>query len=103
LFGGGGAAGVQHHTDAERALIESFREAGGERVIFVRRGQPRLPREEAEALARLVRDGRIRRHATGDFGWMSYRLHEWAGPPAPGEAADAEPAAAPDRPAPGAP
>jgi hypothetical protein len=87
---------VQHHTEAERALIESFREAGGERIIFFRLGQPRLPREEAEALARLVRSGRIRRHASGDFGWVSYRLREWVGPPATVETADAEPVAAPD-------
>jgi hypothetical protein len=82
---------VRYYTDAELALIESFRAAGGERVICFRRGRPHLPREEAEALARLVRCGRIRRHATGDFGWVSYRLREWAGPSAMGEVADAEP------------
>lgn len=71
---------MKHYTDAERALIESFRASGGERIIFFHRGQPRLTPDEAEALARLVRSGRIRRHASGDFGWVSYRLREWVGP-----------------------
>ena len=82
---------MQHYTDAERALIDTFLAAGGVRVIRLHRGVPRLPRDEAEALARLVRRGRIRRHATFDFGYMSYRLHEWSGGDIPAEAADAEP------------
>lgn len=74
---------MRHYTDAERALIETFRATGGVRVIFFKRGKPQLPREEAAALSRLVRSGRIWRHATGDFGWVSYRLREGAGGEAP--------------------
>jgi hypothetical protein len=69
---------VQYHTDDEKALIETFRAAGGKRVIFFRHGMPQLPKPEAEALARLVRSGHIRQHASGDFGWVSYRLRERA-------------------------
>lgn len=87
---------MRHYTDAELALIESFRAVGGLRTIFFRRGEPRLPPAEAEALARLVRSGRIQRYATGDFGWVSYRLREWVGPPAAGEVAPAEPGATAD-------
>ncbi len=67
---------MQYHSDDEKALLETFRAAGGERVIFLRHGVPQLPRPMAEALARLVRSGHIRRHASGDFGWVSYRLRE---------------------------
>ena len=87
---------MRHYTDAERAMIDSFLAAGGERVIRHHRGEPCLPRDEAEALSRLVRCGRVRRHASFDFGWASYRLREWAGGEAPPESPDAEPVAAAD-------
>ncbi len=75
---------MPYHTDDEKALIASFRAAGGERVIFFRHGRPQLPKSMAEALARLLRSGHIRRHAAGDFGWVSDRLREPVGgePPA---------------------
>lgn len=67
---------MQYHTDDEKALIEYFRAAGGERTVVFRRGQPQLPKPMADALARLVRKGHIRRSASGDFGWVLYRLRE---------------------------
>ncbi|QEH35086.1 hypothetical protein OJF2_36310 [Aquisphaera giovannonii] len=69
---------MKYHTDDEKALIESFRAAGGERFILFRHGEPRLPAAMAEALARLVRSGHIRRHGSPDVGWASYRLREGA-------------------------
>lgn len=80
---------VKHQTDTVRALIETFRATGGERIICFRRGRPRLPPAEAAVLVRRVRRGRIRRHASGDFGWVSYRLHEWAGDATTADDADA--------------
>ncbi len=70
---------MERHTDDERALIETFRAAGGERVVRFRRGRPQLPKAAAEALARLVRGGRVRRHATLGGGCVSYRLREFGG------------------------
>jgi hypothetical protein len=63
------------HTDDEKALIETFRQAGGKRIIFFRRdGEPILPKPMAKALARLLRSGHIDRDSSGDFGWVCYRL-----------------------------
>ena len=65
---------MRYHTDDEKALIKTFQDCGGERTVFFRHGQPQLPKPMAEALMRLIRSGHIRRHASGDFGWVSYRL-----------------------------
>lgn len=69
---------MEFHTNDEILLIETFRAAGGERIVFFHDGVPRLPRPTARALSRLIRSGHIRRHASGDFGWVSYRLRERA-------------------------
>jgi hypothetical protein len=67
---------MQYHTDSEKALLETFRASGGERIIFFRHGQPQLPKPMADALSRLIRSGHVRRHSSGDFGWVCYRLRE---------------------------
>ena len=67
---------MQFHTDDENALIQKFRDAGGELMFYVKHRKLQLSKPMAVALARLVRSGHVMRHASGDFGWRTYRLRE---------------------------
>ena len=67
---------MNHHTSAERTLLDSFNALGGQRIIRFKGDRPQLPRDEAETFARLLRSGHIRRYASGDCGWVSYQLSE---------------------------
>jgi hypothetical protein len=67
---------VPFHTEDEKALIETFRAQGGKRIIFFRRGEPKLSKPMTKALARLVRSGHIVIDTSGDFGWIRYQLRD---------------------------
>jgi hypothetical protein len=58
-----------HHTENEKAFVETFRSRGGKWTISFQHGQPQLPKATGEPLSRMLRSGHIRRHSSEELGW----------------------------------
>ncbi len=85
---------MEFHTDEEEALLETFRQNGGQRIFFHRRGKLKIPRAVAKTLSRLIRSGHIEREQSGDFNCIYYRIRESA----PDAADDSAPTSSQDAP-----
>ena len=84
---------MNYHDDDENALITKFRQNGDQLMVFFRVIQgrrepvqrsdnPVRTNPEMKALSRLLRSGHVEQAASGDFGWVMYRLRPEKSPDA---------------------